>query len=483
LVRVKIINFIADSMLFNSTVFVVFFLIVFLLYWFVTNKNLKAQNILLLVSSYIFYGWWDWRFLSLIIFSSALDYYVSILIDTASTQKKRKLFLMISMFSNLGLLGFFKYFNFFSDSFSHAMSTIGWSVDALTLNVILPVGISFYTFQTMSYTIDVYRKELHASRDIVAFFTYVSFFPQLVAGPIERAANLLPQVEKKRRFSEVWYNQGILQIAVGFFRKMVIADNLGVYVDTIYSNPDYYNSSTLLLATIFYAFQIYFDFSGYSDIAIGSAKLLGFNFNRNFNLPYFSKSITEFWRRWHMSLSFWLRDYLYISLGGNRKGIKITYRNLMLTMLLGGLWHGSSWNFVIWGGIHGVVLCLEKFVFQKLKIKDFGFLGFISTFLIVIIAWVFFRATDLTSSIYIISKLFSLDYGIPFVGDINVMFNIISMLLIGIFIDTFLYKFNVTLEDLGGVLKMKYLIASVIILVIFIILFYSTATNFIYFQF
>ncbi|HRZ86157.1 MAG TPA: MBOAT family O-acyltransferase [Candidatus Paceibacterota bacterium] len=470
-------------MLFNSSVFVLFFLIVFLLYWFVTNKNLKAQNILLLISSYIFYGWWDWRFLSLIIFSSILDYYVSILIENETNQKKRKAFLLISMFSNLGLLGFFKYFNFFTSSFAQAMSTIGWEVDTVTLNIILPVGISFYTFQTMSYTIDVYRKEINASKDIIAFFTYVSFFPQLVAGPIERASNLLPQVERKRVFNEKWFNQGVLQVSVGFFRKMVIADNLGVYVDTVYANPDYYNSSTLLIATLFYAFQIYFDFSGYSDIAIGSAKMLGFKFNRNFNLPYFSKSVTEFWRRWHMSLSFWLRDYLYISLGGNRKGIKIMYRNLMLTMLLGGLWHGSSWNFVIWGGIHGTVLCLEKFTFEKLQIKNLGVFGMIYTFIIVLIAWVFFRATDFESSIFIIKELFSFNYGMPFIGDINVLFNAISMLIIGIGIDIYLFKSNHTLEDIGGFIKKPILIVSVSVLVMLIILFYSTTNNFIYFQF
>lgn len=265
-------------MLFNSFDFLIFFIIVFLAYWSL-SKNTKYQNILLLISSYIFYAWWDWRFLSLILISSSLDYIVGLRIFTSKTKKQFK-----------------------------------------------------------------------PTKDIISFFTYIAFFPQLVAGPIERASNLLPQVENKRIFKREWFNEGIIQILVGLFRKIVIADTLGAYVDTIYGNIGLHNSTTIILATFFYAFQIYYDFAGYSDIAIGAAKLLGFKFNQNFNLPYFSKSLTEFWRKWHMSLSYWLRDYLYISLGGNRKGIKITYRNLMLTMLLGGLWHGSSWNFIIWGG-------------------------------------------------------------------------------------------------------------------------------------
>lgn len=267
---------------------------------------------LLLLASYLFYGWWDWRFLSLIIFSSFLDYYAGLKIAEAQNDKHAKNWLYVSLISNLGLLGVFKYYNFFADSFATAMNTIGWQVDELTLNIILPVGISFYTFQTLSYSIDIYRKNLAPTKDIISFFTYVSFFPQLVAGPIERASNLLPQIEQKRVFNREQFNQGILQISIGLFRKVVIADNLAIYVDTVYGNSELYNSSTLILGTILYSFQIYYDFAGYSDIAIGSAKLFGFNFAPNFNFPYFSKSVTEFWRRWHMSLSFWLRDYLYI---------------------------------------------------------------------------------------------------------------------------------------------------------------------------
>ena len=412
-----------------------------------------------------------------------LDYFVGLKIESAQDQKKKKQWLLVSLCSNLGLLGVFKYYNFFADSFSSVMSTVGWEVDSLTLNIILPVGISFYTFQTLSYSIDIYRNQIKASKDIVGFFTYVSLFPQLVAGPIERASNLMPQIEGKRTLNNSLIKTGLFQIFIGLFRKVAIADNLGVYVDSVYANQEIHNGSTLLVATIFYAFQIYFDFSGYSDIAIGSAKLFGFNFNRNFNFPYFSKTLTEFWRRWHMSLSFWLRDYLYISLGGNRKGIVITYRNLLLTMLLGGLWHGSSWNFVIWGGIHGLFLSLEKYTFSVFKIKTFNAFGYIYTFIVVIIAWVFFRATDFSSAWAIVGKILSLDYGSLFIGNINSFINALLLMCLGLLIDLKIFRSKIPLEDYGN--KYSTITLSIIISVFIMILclFYSTAENFIYFQF
>ncbi|MDP5081428.1 MAG: MBOAT family protein, partial [Winogradskyella sp.] len=283
-------------MLFNSIEYLIFLPLVFIIYWLL-KSNYRHQNILLLISSYVFYGWWDYRFLSLIIFSSFLDYFVGNKIDEAFEQKDKKRWLLVSLFSNLSLLGVFKYYNFFADSFTTSMASFGWEVNDLTLNIILPVGISFYTFQTLSYSIDIYRGQIKASKDIVDFFTFVSLFPQLVAGPIERASNLIPQIENKRQLNITLLKTGVFQIFIGLFRKVAIADNLGVYVDSVYGNYEIHNSSTLLIATIFYAFQIYFDFSGYSDIAIGSAKLFGFNFNRNFNFPYFSKTLTEFWRR------------------------------------------------------------------------------------------------------------------------------------------------------------------------------------------
>jgi D-alanyl-lipoteichoic acid acyltransferase DltB (MBOAT superfamily) len=408
---------------------------------------------------------------------------VGLKLDAAEGQDKKKRWLLISLFSNLGLLGVFKYYNFFADSFATTMSAVGWEVNDLTLNIILPVGISFYTFQTLSYSIDIYRGQIKATKDMIGFFTYVSLFPQLVAGPIERASNLIPQIENKRTLNITLIKTGIFQIFIGLFRKVAIADNLGIYVDSVYSNQDIHNGSTLLVATVFYAFQIYFDFSGYSDIAIGSAKLFGFNFNRNFNFPYFSRTLTEFWRRWHMSLSFWLRDYLYISLGGNRKGIVLTYRNLLLTMLLGGLWHGSSWNFVIWGGIHGLFLSLEKYTFSALKIKTFNAFGYIYTFIIVLISWVFFRAPDLPTASSICGKIIGFDYGPLFMGNINTFVNALLLLTLGVLVDLKIFRSASSLEDYGvrfSTVKLS-IIVSVIILTL--CLFYSTAENFIYFQF
>lgn len=469
-------------MIFNSIAFAVFLPVVFVLYWFVF-KRLNYQNILLLAASYLFYGWWDWRFLFLLVFSTSLDYYTGIKMFEAHTKATKKMWFWLSIWINLGFLGFFKYYNFFATSVSASLDSLGFHVSPATLSIILPVGISFYTFHGLSYVIDIYNDRIEPERNVVTYSLFVSFFPLLVAGPIERATHLLPQIKKTRLFTDNYFREGLLQIAVGFFRKMVVADNLAAYVDSIYGNSEIHNSSSLALASVFYAFQIYFDFSGYSDIAIGTAKLFGFSLKENFNLPYFSKSLTEFWRRWHMSLSFWLRDYLYISLGGNRKGIKITYRNLMITMLLGGLWHGASWNFVIWGGIHGLVLSIEKYVFQKLKIKDFGIIGGIVTFAIVVIAWVFFRSQDIHTSLHIISKLFSADYGMPFIGDINVMTNSVMMLLIGIVFDTYLFKSDIGLAVMGGKIRTSILVSLTCFFVLLVVLFFSNTTNFIYFQF
>lgn len=469
-------------MLFNSIEYLIFLPIVFIVYWLL-KSNYKYQNILLLLSSYVFYGWWDYRFLSLIIFSSFIDYFVGKKIEKANGKENKKRWLLVSLCSNLGLLAIFKYYNFFADSFASTMSTLGWEVNDLTLNIILPVGISFYTFQTLSYSIDIYREKIKSCKDIIAFFTFVSLFPQLVAGPIERASNLIPQIEKRRSLNSTLVKTGIFQIFIGLFRKVAIADNLGVYVDAAYANHEIHNGSTLLIATIFYAFQIYFDFSGYSDIAIGSAKLFGFKFNRNFNLPYFSKTLTEFWRKWHMSLSYWLRDYLYISLGGNRKGEILTYRNLLLTMLLGGLWHGSSWNFIIWGGIHGLFLSFEKFTFSKLKINTFNAFGFLYTFIVVLIAWVFFRAVDLNTAINILGKWISLEFGPIFIGDINAFVNGLLLAVTGILIDLKIFSSKTPLEDYGTKFSTIRLSVVVSVIILIICLFYSTAENFIYFQF
>lgn len=473
-------------MLLNSLDFAIFLPIVFILYWFVAQKNLKLQNVLLVISSYVFYGWWDWRFLLLIILSTVVDYLIGQRLETEEKQSKRKALLWTSFIVNLGFLGFFKYYNFFLENFVDAFSLFGMQINANSLNIILPVGISFYTFQTLSYTIDVYRKKLEPTKDFIAFSVFVCFFPQLVAGPIERAGNLIPQISKKRIFKESFFKEGIVQICIGLFRKIVIADTLDNYVDIVYGDITLYNSSSILLATFFYTFQIYFDFSGYSDIAIGTAKLFGIKFKQNFNLPYFSKSLTEFWRKWHMSLSFWLRDYLYISLGGNRRGIKITYRNLMVTMLLGGLWHGSSWNFIIWGGIHGVILIIEKLLNSKIKsktINNLSFFGYPITFIIVLFSWIFFRAENLESSIFAISKIFQFNLSFPIFSNINIMSNSILVLCIGLLFDSYLYFKKVNLEDLGSKLNLSKIIVLCSVIIVLINLFYSNANDFIYFQF
>ncbi len=404
----------------------------------------------------------------------------------ATSNKIRKNWLLVSLVANLGMLSVFKYYNFFAESFSDLMNLFGWQPNDLTLNIILPVGISFYTFQTLSYTIDIYRRQFEPTNDVISFFTYIAFFPQLVAGPIERASNLLPQMERSRTLKKEWFNEGILQILVGLFRKIVIADTLGAYVDVIYGDVSLHHSTTIILATFFYAFQIYFDFSGYSDIAIGTAKLLGFKFNQNFNIPYFSKSLTEFWRKWHMSLSYWLRDYLYISLGGNRKGIKITYRNLMLTMLLGGLWHGSSWNFIIWGGIHGLVLSIEKFLKSNHSLKlptALGFLGYPITFAVVLFSWIFFRAQDLGSAFSAIERIFMFDFSVPYFGDVNLMTSSVIVLTMGVLFDFYLFNKRIHLEQFGAKFSIVKIAAISTVIIILINLFYSTSNNFIYFQF
>jgi D-alanyl-lipoteichoic acid acyltransferase DltB (MBOAT superfamily) len=347
-------------MLFNSGVFLKFFAAFLLLYWMVRN-HLRARNILILIASYVFYGWWDYRFLSLLLFSCLVDFAVALRIEQTSVDSKRKRWLAVSLVSNFTILGFFKYYGFFVTSFSDLLQSVGVPVRFSALNIILPVGISFYTFQAISYTIDVYRRQLPASRDLINFLAYVAFFPQLVAGPIERATHLLPQFDRTLRITRVMIEEGIWLMIWGMFKKVVIADNIDPLVTMVYGKGATLTAATVILGTIAFGIQIYCDFSGYSDIARGTARVLGFDIMVNFNLPYAATSITDFWRRWHISLSTWLRDYLYISLGGNRRGTGRTYLNLLITMLLGGLWHGAAWNFVLWGLWHGVGLVVHRF--------------------------------------------------------------------------------------------------------------------------
>lgn len=345
-------------MLFTELNFWVFFAVVTLAYIVLPHRG---QNRMLLVASYVFYGAWDWRFLGLILFSTVVDYLVGLRMDAATSQERRRHFLWISISANLGLLGIFKYFGFFVESFSALLASIGYQADPFMLSIVLPVGISFYTFQTLSYTIDIYRRDLKPTRDFLNFALFVAFFPQLVAGPIERARNLLPNIECPRVLTWEGFQRGAVLCLLGLIKKIVIADGIAGSVDAVYSSPDP-SRMDILFATWLFAIQIYCDFSGYTDIARGVAKMLGFRLMRNFAQPYFAADPQEFWRRWHISLSTWLRDYLYISLGGNRGSSWKTYRNLMTTMVLGGLWHGAAWNFVAWGAYQGGLLAVHRAV-------------------------------------------------------------------------------------------------------------------------
>ena len=340
-------------MLFHSFEYFIFFVLVFTLFWSL-NKNIRARNTLLLIVSYIFYGWWDYKILGLIFISTVVDFLIGGLIVKQESNKRKLLFLWTSIIFNIGLLFSFKYFNFFIESFVDLSEIIGFKANITSLNIILPVGISFYTFQTLSYSIDIYRGTLKPVNSFLNFATFVAFFPQLVAGPIERASNFLPQLEKKSIFTYEKGADGVMLILFGLFKKVVIADNLANYVAPIFDNPESFNGGELFLGAVYFAFQIYCDFSGYSDIAIGSAMLLGFTLMSNFNFPYFSQSLAEFWRRWHMSLNSWFNDYLYIPLGGSRNGNRKKIRNILIIFFVSGLWHGAGWNFVLWGGLTGV---------------------------------------------------------------------------------------------------------------------------------
>jgi len=405
-------------MLFNSIDFALFLPVVFVLYWFVFKNSLRYQNLLIVAASYVFYGWWDWRFLGLIVFSTVLDFFIGKSLEEAKLELNRKLLLYTSFTVNLGFLGVFKYFDFFVSNFIDAFSLFGVEISAGSLNIILPVGISFYTFQTLSYSIDVYRRKLKHTDDFIAFSAFVCFFPQLVAGPIERATNLLPQFLKARKFNYDQAADGMRQILWGLFKKVVIADNCAVFVNAIFDNPDPLSGSTLFMGAVFFAFQIYCDFSGYSDIAIGTSRLFNINLKQNFATPYFSRNIGEFWRRWHISLSTWFRDYLYIPLGGSKGGAWNKIRNVFVIFIVSGLWHGASWNFIVWGGLNALYflpLMLTKKNRNHLNTvaegslfptyKEFLSIGF--TFFLTVIAWVFFRADTLTEAVHYLNLMFS----------------------------------------------------------------------------
>ena len=392
-------------MLFNSIDFAIFLPVVTILYWTVFTKGgVKLRNAFLLICSYFFYGMWDWRFLGLLVFSSTVDYVLGRAIGNTGEDNKvrRKSLLALSLIINLGILGFFKYANFFIDSIDGLFTFFGTELHISTLNIILPVGISFYTFQSLSYIIDVYRRKIEPSKDIIAFLTFISFFPQLVAGPIERASHLLPQFNDLKKFDYARAREGIVEIFIGLVKKMVIADRLAVYVDSVFLTASGQNRGEIqglpsVLGLIFFAFQLYIDFSAYSQIAVGTAKILGFNLSTNFRRPYLSRSFNNFWERWHISLSQWMRDYIFIPLGGSREGRVRTVRNLLIVFAVSGLWHGASWNFVIWGIINGLFVIILDPLLARLKIK--GLPASVIVFVMWTLSLAFFRAEGLDAAL------------------------------------------------------------------------------------
>jgi len=472
-------------MLFNSIEFLLFLPIVFVLYWFVFNTNLKAQNSLILISSYVFYGWWDFRFLSLIFLSTIVDYIIGLNIPKQDSDKKQKFLLWCSVLFNLSVLGFFKYYNFFVDSWIDLFSSVGYEIKSVwTLNIILPVGISFYTFQTMSYTIDIYRKKLEPTKDFISFASFVSFFPQLVAGPIERASNLLPQILKKRSFKYEQGIQGFRLIIWGMFKKVVIADSLAPIVDGTFNNYQDFGGGTLWMGAIYFGFQIYCDFSGYSDIAIGTSKLFGFELMSNFKFPYFSRNIGEFWRRWHISLSTWFRDYLYIPLGGSKHGKLRSIRNIFVIFLVSGFWHGANWTFIVWGVYHSI-LFLPSFLFNTNRnytssiIGENSFLPTLKellqvgiTFLLVSIGWVFFRSENINNSFKFLNQIFT-DFSL------KSEFEWLNIYLLCFIIIEFLIRKNERLKE--KYFNYDWIVFS--ILMILILDKFGSISNFIYFQF
>jgi alginate O-acetyltransferase complex protein AlgI len=480
---------------FNSLDFAIFLPIVFILYWFVCNNNLKSQNFLIVAASYVFYGWWDWRFLSLILFSTIVDYSVGRGLLKQENLTKRKVLLWISILVNLGFLGVFKYYNFFLDNFITAFSFFGTEIKANSLNIILPVGISFYTFQTLSYSIDVYKRKLEPTKEFIAFSAFVSFFPQLVAGPIERATRLLPQFYKKRIFNYSKAVDGMRQILWGLFKKIVIADNCAEYANLIFNNSAYYSGSTLVLGALFFTFQIYCDFSGYSDIAIGTSRLFGFNLMQNFNFPYFSRDIAEFWRRWHISLSTWFRDYLYIPLGGSRGGTWMKVRNTFAIFIVSGFWHGANWTFIVWGALNALyflpllllnknrlntdVIAYKKFIPTLKELIQMGI-----TFSLTVFAWIFFRANNIRHAISYISEILSPSlFTTPKFKGIMESIIIIILVIVFVLIEWKGREGKYAIAHLGIKRKRYFRYALYYAIILAIFLFGGKEQQFIYFQF
>ncbi len=482
-------------MLFNSFNFAVFLPVVFILYWFAAKGNLRFQNILLLISSYFFYASWDWRFLFLLIFSTLLDYFTGIKIHGALTKRKKTLWLWLSIGINLGFLGVFKYYNFFAASFADALSLLGLKTDFVTLQVILPVGISFYTFHGLSYVLDLYKDRIKPERNFINYSVFVSFFPLLVAGPIERATHLLPQIIKKREFSYSKAADGLRQILWGLFKKIVIADNCAEFANTIFNNSADYSGSTLVVGALFFTFQIYCDFSGYSDIALGSARLFGIDLLRNFAFPYFSRDIAEFWRRWHISLSSWFKDYLYIPLGGSKGGLWMKIRNTFIIFLVSGFWHGANWTFIVWGLLNALYI-MPSIIFntnrnnleivakgkQLPTVKEFTSISV--TFCLTVFAWIFFRANNVTHAASYISEIFSPSlFTIPDFHGIGKSVSIVFLTILFVLIEWHGREKQYALEQLGAKWQRPVRWAMYYSILLAIYIFAGAEQQFIYFQF
>jgi alginate O-acetyltransferase complex protein AlgI len=474
-------------MLFNSSSFLIFLPIVFGLYWFFFNKSLKLQNVLLLLASYYFYSCWDWRFSFLLLFSTVLDYYTGLQINT---QKSKKLWLWISVLINLGFLGVFKYYNFFTESFYSLLNSFGFNGSPSLINVILPVGISFYTFHGLSYVIDIYKNRISPEKNFVNYAVFVSFFPLLVAGPIERATHLLPQIKKERIFNYANAVDGLRQILWGLFKKVVIADQCAEIVNSIFADPSHHNGSTLAIGAILFSFQIYGDFSGYSDIALGTARLFGIELLKNFSFPYFSRDIAEFWRRWHISLSSWFKDYLYIPLGGSKKGLPIAIRNTFVIFIVSGFWHGANWTFICWGLLNALFILPSIFLNRNRQNLDIvasnslfpsitEFFQLISTFLLCTFAWIFFRSENMNEAWEYITHLFSFSLlNKPTIIPIK----LIILILVFITIEWISRRNNHGIEKLFY--HNKYLRRPFYLLLVFLIFFsIGRQQEFIYFQF
>ncbi|MFA6403646.1 MAG: MBOAT family O-acyltransferase [Salinivirgaceae bacterium] len=482
-------------MLFNSLSFAIFLPIVFMLYWFVAKENLRLQNALLLVSSYFFYACWDWRFMFLLIFSTLLDYFTGIKIHEAADRNKKLFWLWLSIGVNLGFLGFFKYYNFFAESFADGLSLIGFEANLGSLQVILPVGISFYTFHGLSYVIDLYKNRIKPERNYIDYSVFVSFFPLLVAGPIERATHLLPQILKKREFDYAKAVDGLRQILWGLFKKIVIADNCAEYANTIFNHSADLSGSTHVLGALFFTFQIYCDFSGYSDIALGTARLFGIDLLRNFAFPYFSRDIAEFWRRWHISLSSWFKDYLYIPLGGSKGGMWMKIRNTFIIFLVSGFWHGANWTFIVWGFLNALYI-MPSIVFNthrnNLDIVARGkylptlqeFSAIMLTFGLTVFAWIFFRAANVTHAFSYISEIFSRSlFTVPVFPGSGKAIPIALLTVIFIIIEWLGREQQYAIAHLSIKWKKPFRFSFYYAIIILIFLFGGKEQQFIYFQF